>query len=96
MTLKEMLHERREEIRKVAARHGVFEIRVFGSIVRGEENPQSDVDFLVKAGGETSAWFPGGLIADLEGMLDRRVEVVTENGLNPLIRERVIREAVPL
>ena len=96
MTVKELLRERRTEIEKIAAKHGAFDIRVFGSVVRGEERGDSDIDFLVKTADKTSPWFPGGLVADLEEMLGHSVEVVTENGLNPLIREQVMKEATPL
>jgi predicted nucleotidyltransferase len=96
MTVKELLHKRRAEIEKIAAKHGAFDIRLFGSVVRGEEKTDSDIDLLVKTGDKTSPWFPGGLVADLEEILGRSVEVVTENGLNPLIREQVMKEATPL
>ena len=96
MTVKELLRERRAEIEKVAAKHGAFDIRVFGSAARGEERGDSDIDLLVKTGEKTSPWFPGGLVVDLEEILGRSIEVITENGLNPLIRERVMKEATPL
>ena len=96
MTIKELLRERRAEIEKVAAKHGAFDIRVFGSAARGEERGDSDIDLLVKTGEKTSPWFPGGLVVDLEEILGRSIEVITENGLNPLIRERVMKEATPL
>ena len=86
----------REDILKIATKHGVRNVRVFGSVARGEAGPESDVDFLVDAGPATSSWFPGGLIVDLEALLGRRVEVVTERGLHPLLRESVLREAVPI
>ena len=86
----------REDILKIAAKHGVRNVRVFGSVARGEAGPDSDVDFLVDAGPATSSWFPGGLIIELEALLGRRVEVVTERGLHPLLRESVLREAVPI
>ena len=69
---------------------------MFGSVARGEDRPDSDVDLLVDVGPTTSSWFPAGLILDLEQILGRPVEIVTDKGLNPLIRERVLREAVPL
>lgn len=96
MTIRDMLHERQEEIKKIATKHGAFDIRVFGSVVRGEDNPRATLIFWLKLRRRRPPWFPGGLIADLEEMLGRRVEVVTENGLNPLIRDRVIHEAIPL
>lgn len=96
MTLEAFLKEKRAEIMKIAAKHGANNVRIFGSAVRGEATPESDVDFLVDAGPDTSSWFPAGLILDLQELLGFRVEVVTERGLNPHIREHVLREAVPL
>lgn len=96
MTFEEFLKEKRAEIMKIAAKHGANNVRIFGSAVRGEATPESDIDFLVDAGPDTSSWFPAGLILDLQELLGCRVEVVTEKGLNPHIREHVLREAVPL
>jgi predicted nucleotidyltransferase len=96
MDIKEFLHEKRNEIRKIAAKHGAYNIRIFGSVVRGEAGPDSDIDFLIDAGPTTSSWFPAGLILDLQEILGRPVEVVTEKALNPYIREHVLREAIPL
>ncbi len=96
MPLDRLIRERREEIREVAARHGVTSIRVFGSVARGESRPDSDLDLLIETGPKTSSWFPGGLISDLESMLGCRVDVVTEAGLNPWLRESVLRDARPL
>lgn len=96
MKMRELLQAKRDEILRIAARHGAHNIRLFGSTVRGEDTPQSDVDLLVDAGPTTGSWFPAGLILDLEHVLGRRVEIVTEKGLNPYLREHVLREAVPL
>jgi len=63
---------------RLARQHGVTGVRVFGSMVRGDAGPDSDVDVLVEVGPEPSAWFPGGLVADLEALLGRRVQVVTD------------------
>jgi uncharacterized protein len=92
----ELVRAKREEIQRIAAKHGARNVRVFGSTARGDARPDSDVDFLIEVGAETSSWFPAGLILDLENLLGRRVEVVTERGLNSLIREDVLREAVPV
>ena len=92
----ELLEEFRTEIMEIARRHGVANIRVFGSVARGEAGPDSDVDLLVSISGQTSPWFPGGLVADLEDLLGRPVQVVTEQGLHDLLREQVMSEAVPL
>ena len=90
------LHERRDEILRVAARHGADNIRLFGSAARGEDTPDSDIDLLIDVTGATTSWFPGSLTAELEALLGRRVQVVTRRSLSPLIREAVLSEAVPL
>lgn len=89
----ELIRAKREEIQRIAAAHGVRGIRVFGSVARGDAKPDSDVDFLVDAGPVTSSWPPAGLILDLENLLGRRVEVVTDRGLNASIRDELLREA---
>lgn len=96
MALEQLLEEKRAEIEQIATRHGVVRLRVFGSAARGEATSASDVDFLVETGATTSAWFPAGLILDLEDLLGRRVEIVTERALRPELRAAVLRDARPL
>ncbi len=96
MGIKEIIQGKRDEILRVAAKHGVRRIRVFGSVARGDAGPESDVDFLVEAGPHHSPFFPGGLLADLEELLGRKVDIVTEKGLHWYIHDRVLQEAVPL
>ena len=96
MGVDELIRPNREQIRRIAEKHGARNVRVFGSIARGDAGPESDVDLLVDTAARTSAWFPGGLVADLEDLLGRRVDVVTERGLVAELRERVLREAVPV
>jgi predicted nucleotidyltransferase len=97
MKLKDVLKEKREEILEIAAKHGAGNVRVFGSVARGEETLESDIDFLVDYDLEKiTPWFPGGLLVDLENLLGRKVDIVTERGLNDRIRERVTREAILL
>lgn len=96
MGINEILGDKREEILRIAARHGVTSIRVFGSVARGDAGPDSDVDFLIEIGPELSPWFPVRLIRDLEELLGRRVDVVTGNGLHWYIKDRVLAEAVGL
>ena len=91
-----LVQSKREQILRLALRHGVTGVRVFGSMARGDAGPESDVDLLVEVGEEPSAWFPGGLVADLEDLLGRRVQIITERGLDTLLRDRVLEEAVPL
>ncbi len=94
MTLEELLHEKREEILRIAARHGARNVRVFGSMVRGEANQASDIDFLVEMEPGRSLLDLGGLQVELESLLGRCVDVVTVRGLKARIRDRVLREAV--
>ena len=96
VTLDQLLGEKRDDIKRIAARHGAYNIRVFGSVARGEAGPESDIDILIDVGPTTSSWFPAGLILDLEDLLGRRVEVITEKALNPELRDHVLREAIPL
>ncbi len=96
MDIERLLREKRDDIRAIASKHGAYNVRVFGSVVRGEAGPDSDIDFLIDAGPTTSSWFPAGLILDLEEILGRRVEVVTAKALNPYIRDHVLDEAMPL
>ena len=96
MGLEELLREKRQEILEIATRHGAYNVRIFGSVARGEADEQSDVDILVELGPERSLLDLGGLLMDLESLLGCRVDVVTVRGLRKRIRERVLREAVPL
>jgi hypothetical protein len=96
MGIDELLKERREEIIRIAAQHGAYNVRVFGSVARGEANPDSDIDFLIDLGENRSPWFPVRLIRDLEKLLGRKVDIVTEKGLKERIRKRVLQEAVLL
>ncbi len=96
MSIEQLLEGKREEIRRIAEKHGAKNVRILGSTSRGDARPDSDVDLLVDTGPETSSWFPAGLVLDLEEALGRRVEVVTEKGLDPLLKDRVLREAIPL
>ena len=97
MTLKQKLQEKREEILAIAAQHGAFNLRIFGSVARGEETENSDIDFLIDYDpSKTSSWFPGGLLMDLQELLECKIDLVTDKGLSPLIRERVLKEAKPL
>lgn len=91
-----LLHKQRDRILEIALKHGARNVRIFGSVVRGEAQPNSDIDFLVDLGEPLSPWFPVGLIHDLEALLGHKVDVVTEKSLHYLIRDRVLREAQSL
>jgi predicted nucleotidyltransferase len=94
--LSDLVQEKRDQILQIAARHGAYNVRVFGSAARGTAGPDSDLDILVDVGPAHSAWFPAGLILDLEALLERDVDVVTADALHWYIRDRVLAEAVPL
>lgn len=96
MNLDELLLTKREEILRIAAKHGAYNVRIFGSVARGEAGPGSDLDLLVEMAPDHSPWFPAGLIVDLEDLLGQKVDVVTENSLHWYIRDRILAEAVPL
>lgn len=96
MALEELLKEKREVILCICAKHGARNVRVFGSVARGEADEQSDIDLLVDMEPERSLLDLGGLLMDLQALLGLKVDVVTERGLKPRIRERVIAEAVAL
>jgi hypothetical protein len=87
---------RRDEILRVATRHGAHHVRVFGSVVRGEAGEDSDVDFLVRLDRDRSLIDHVALMQDLEDLFGCRVDVVTERALHRLVRDRVLAEAVPL
>jgi predicted nucleotidyltransferase len=96
MTVADVLQEHREQIIELAAKHGATDIRVFGSAARGEADELSDIDFLVRMMPGRSLFDLGALLMDLQDLLGRRVDVVTERGLRPRTRERVLRDAVPV
>ena len=96
MLIEEQLHKKRAEILQIAASHGATDVRVFGSVARGEARPDSDVDFLVTMEPGRSLFDLGGLLMDLRDLLDCEVDVVTEAGLRTRIRRRVLEEAEPL
>lgn len=91
-----LMESYREEILRVARAHGAFNLRIFGSLARGEEDATSDIDFLVDMEPGRTLFDLGGLQIDLQELLGRQVDVVTVRGLRSRIRDRVLREAVPL
>lgn len=91
-----LLQQHRAEVLRLAAQHGATDVRVFGSVARGEADEASDIDFLVRMNPGRSLFDLGGLLMDLQDLLGRRVDVVTERGLRPRMRAQVLREAVPI
>jgi len=95
MGTKELLKKKREEILSIAANRGAYNVRIFGSVVRDESGPSSDIDFLVDLEPDRSLLDVGGLVMDLQNLLGLEVDIVTEKGLHWYIRDRVIAEARP-
>lgn len=91
-----LIEAHRAELLALARRRGVTGVRVFGSMSRGDDSDESDVDLLVTLAPGTSALALGGLLLDAQELLGRRVDVVTEASLHPALRERVMALAVPL
>jgi len=96
MGIKELLKEKREEILRNAAKHGARNIRVFGSVARDEADEGSDIDLLVELEPGRSLMDHAALWLELQQALGRRVDVVSDRGIKPRMRERVLREAVPI
>jgi uncharacterized protein len=93
----DLLKAKRHEILQIAEKHGAYNVRVFGSVARGEATENSDIDFLVDYQLEKiSSWFPVGLIHDLEDLLKRKVDVVTAKSLHYFLKDRILQEAIPL
>ena len=92
----DLLRRNREEILLIAEKHGARNVRVFGSVVHGRATDRSDIDLLVDTAERTSPWFPVGFAEELEGLLGRPVDVITEGGLYWLLRRRILKEARPL
>jgi predicted nucleotidyltransferase len=92
----ELIEPKRDEIIALARNHGATNVRIFGSLAHGEADEASDIDVLVDLEPGRSVFDLGRLLGDLEELLGRRVDVVTEKGLKQRIRERVLKESVPL
>jgi hypothetical protein len=91
-----LLRRNRGRILRLAAKYGARRVRVFGSVARGEAKANSDLDFLVHMERGRSYFDLVGLWQDLGELLGRKVDVVTDGGLSPYLRERILREARPL
>jgi hypothetical protein len=96
MSLADLLKVRRKEILGAAARHGARNVRIFGSVARGEERPDSDIDLLVEFELGRSVFDHAGLWLELQALLGRKVDIVTLGGLRERVRAAILSEAVPL
>lgn len=96
MLVASRLAAHRDAILEIAARHGATNVRLFGSVARGTSGPESDIDLLVELEPGRSLLDHAALVLDLQHLLGCRVDVATERGLRPRIREQVLREAISL
>ncbi|MGE0132369.1 MAG: nucleotidyltransferase family protein [Blastocatellales bacterium] len=96
MSLLDLLKAKREIILELAARHGAHNVRVFGSVARGEAGPDSDVDLLVDLDKDRSLFDQMDFQQEIEDLLGRKVDVVTEQSIYWLLRRRILKEAIPL
>jgi predicted nucleotidyltransferase len=96
MSIDDAVYAKRGEILRIAAKYGARNVRIFGSRMRGEAGPNSDVDFLVEMAPGCSLLDLGRLAMDLQDLLGCRVDVVEPEGLHWYIRDTVLKEAVPL
>ena len=94
--INELLQEKRVEIISTATKHGVLNIRIFGSAARGEATEDSDIDMLVEMEPNRSLLDLSDLHTDMEVLLGRKVDIVTEDSIYWLLRRRILKEAVPL
>ena len=92
----ELLRTKRDDILRIAAQYGAYNVRIFGSVARGEADEKSDIDLLVNMESGRSLLDLCGLLIDLEELLGRKVDVVTEKGLRDRIRNRVLNGAIAL
>jgi predicted nucleotidyltransferase len=97
MKLDDLTPDIKEKIKEIAAQHGAFNVRVFGSVAKGKADQHSDLDLLVDYDlAKISPWFPVRLIRELENLLHIKVDIVTPTGLKERIRQQVLQEALPL
>ncbi len=96
MDMKKLIIKKRTEIIRIAEKYGARNVRLFGSVVRGESGADSDIDLLVEFGPGVTLLKHAAMVRELEALLGCKIDVVSENGLRPRIRDRVFREAVPI
>jgi predicted nucleotidyltransferase len=92
----QLIQQQREKILSVASEHGMVNVRLFGSVSRGDETPESDIDFLVDLEAGRSLLDLGGPLIKLQGLLGRKVDIVTERGLHWYLRDKIMNKARPL
>ncbi len=96
MSIYDRLRENREEILRIAEKYGAKDVRIFGSVARGEADEKSDIDFLVRLEPGTTLLRHAAVVRELTRLLGCNVDVVSERGLRERIKDRVLREAAPI
>ena len=96
MGIDELIGQKRQQILKLAAKYGASRVRVFGSVANGTADENSDIDFLVDLEEGRSLFDLGGMLMDLQDLLQHKVDIVTEKALHWYIRDRILQEARPL
>ena len=96
MITRQMIQDRRQEIIDVARRYGAHDIRIFGSVARGDATESSDLDLIVRFDPDRSLFDHGGLVMDLQDLLNVKVDVISEGGMRERFRDHVTKEAIPL
>ena len=94
--MNDLIKQHRKEIVEIARRNGFTNVRVFGSMARGDATDKSDVDLLVTLGSRCTGWGIGGLQIEVQELLGRKVDVVTDDAIHHMMRDRILSEAVPL
>jgi predicted nucleotidyltransferase len=94
MDTRQLVQTRRDEILRIAASHGASNLRIFGSVARGDSKPGCDIDFLVHLEPGRSLLDHVALMQGLEDLLGHKIDVVTEDGLHEMVREQVLKEAI--
>jgi hypothetical protein len=96
MITRETLRQKREEILAIGCRYGAHDIRIFGSVARGDAGESSDLDLIVRFDPDRSLFDHGGLLMDLQELLGVKVDVISEAGMRERFRDHVLKEAIPL
>ena len=96
MSLYELIKQKRKEILQIADKYGAYNVRIFGSVARGQDNKDSDIDFLVDLKNDRSLWDLGGLWTELNELLKIRIEVFTASTLKEKIRQNALSEAIKI
>ncbi len=96
MPLQNLLTQKREEIISLAAKYDAVNVRIFGSVARGDDRPDSDIDFLVDVQRQWSLFDHIGLMQDLEDLLGRKVDLLPADNIRDFCRDRILTEAIVL